>query len=395
VAVRAVHLDGVVAPGFEPVAAEFARNFDERGELGAAFAAFVGSEPVVDLWGGVADARRRRAWERDTLQLVFSGTKGLVAICLLMLVERGRLSLDAEVCRYWPEFAENGKAEITVAELVSHRARLPAIDAAIALPELIDDERIAGLLARQPPATDPRARHVYHGLTFGWLCGELIRRVAGCSVGRFFAREVAGPLGLDVWIGLPVEEERRVSRIELAADWSTDASVRAAAADELLQAVWANPPIWERATFPWNDPAFHAAEIPGANAIGTPRALAKLYAGLEQILSEETLALGRTELERRVEPLLNEPQAFGVGFQLQTEIKQLGPPVDAFGHGGAGGSVHGAWPTQRVGFSYAMNLMRDDHGGADPRAQALLDALHRCVDDRCTAAVGGGDGATT
>ena len=183
--------EGYVAPGYEPVREAFERNFAERGELGAAFAAFRNGEPVVDLWGGIADRASGRPWREDTLQLIYSGTKGLVALCVLMLIDRGKLRLDDPVNRHWPEF---GKPEILVRHIVSHTARLPGIDTPITVADLHDDRRMAAILAAQAPNPDPRAALCYHALTYGWLCGELVRRVDGRSVGRFFAEEVAGPL---------------------------------------------------------------------------------------------------------------------------------------------------------------------------------------------------------
>jgi CubicO group peptidase (beta-lactamase class C family) len=371
---------GFVASGFEPVVEAFARNFVDHGELGAAFAAACDGELVVDLWGGVADPASGRAWERDTLQLLFSGTKALVAICLLLLIDRGQLELDAPVARWWPEFAVAGKEAVAVRQVVTHTAGLPGLTTAVTMPDLVDDRRMAGLLAAQPLFEDPRAFRTYHAMTFGWLCGELVRRIDGRTVGRFFMEEVAGPLELDLHLGLPAALEQRVSRLVLAETWGSNPSFDPCAGDPLLRAVWGNPVHLTRETFPWNDRAFHAAEIPASNAIGTMRAVALLFGSLARLLSPEALALGRSELERRHDPLAEEPAAYGVGFMLQTERTPFGPPVDAFGHGGAGGSMHGAWPSQRVGFSYGMNLLRDD-APRDPRAAALLDALHDCLED--------------
>jgi CubicO group peptidase (beta-lactamase class C family) len=370
----------VLAPGFEPVAEEFERNFAERGELGAAFAAIVEGELVVDLWGGLADRSQGRPWERDTLQLIFSGTKGLVAICLLMLIDRGQLDLDAPVGHYWPEFAAAGKEAVRVREIATHTARLPGLIEPVTVADLTDDRRIAELLAAQPQFEDPRAATAYHPLTYGWLCGELIRRIDGRSVGRFFAEEIAGPLDLEIFIGLPEELEPRASRLEMAENWNAEGIFDGGAEDELLQAIWGNPVTFTPATLPWNSPAYHRAEIPGAGGIGTARSIATLYGNLDRLLSPEALALGATELERRYDQLLEEEQCFGVGFELQTEVGWFGPPAEGFGHTGAGGSVHGRWPQQRVGFSYAMNLMHDDYPDGDPRPGSLLEALYRCID---------------
>ena len=382
---RTQQIGGFVEPGFEGVADAFERNFSERGELGAAFAAIRDGETVVDLHGGLADRASGRPWAEDTLQLVFSGTKGFVAVCMLILLERRALELDAHVARYWPEF---GKGNVRVRDVVSHTARLPGVDTELGLDAFADFERMAALLAAQEQSDDPRAAFCYHALTYGWLCGELVRRADGRSVGRFFADEVAGPLGLELWIGLPEEHEPRVSTLGLHERWPTKPryDVERLARDRLAWSIWGNPPTFERTAFPWNRRDYHAAEIPGANAIGTARSIARLYACLARggeldgvrLLSEDSVRLGRTELARGWDAIVEGPLAFGVGFELQTEDEPFGPVGDAFGHGGAGGSKHGAWPALRVGFSYAMNLMRDDED-EDGRAQALLRALHEAV----------------
>jgi CubicO group peptidase (beta-lactamase class C family) len=245
---------------------------------------------------------------------------------------------------------------------------------------------MAALLAAQPQEADPRAAFAYHALTYGWLCGELVRRVDGRSVGRFFADEVAAPLRLEAWIGLPAAVEARVAQLELAPNWGESAAMDPAQADDaMLQAIWGNPPLFED-ELPWNTRAFRAAELPGANGIGAARSIARLYGCLARggeldgvrLLSEATLALGRQEASRGYEPFVEKDMAFGVGFALQTPAAELGPPPDAFGHGGAGGSMHGAWPRERAGFSYVMNRLRDDED-TDPRADALLAALHAAV----------------
>jgi CubicO group peptidase (beta-lactamase class C family) len=372
---------GHVAPGFEAVRETFAETL---GDHGAAFAVTIAGEPVVDLWGGVADDRSGRPWQAGTLQVIFSGTKGLVALCLLMLADRGQLDLEAPVAHYWPEFGAHGKRGVRVLDVASHQAGLPALRLPVAQDEILDDRRMAALLAAQPVESDPRATFTYHPLTYGWLCGELIRRVDGRSVGRFFAEEVAAPLQLEVWIGLPAELEPRVSRLAQSADWGR--RQRSAEGDELLDRVRNNPPLFSAGRIPWNSPAWHSAEIPGAGGIGTARSLARLYGCLAvggeldgiRLLGAETLARGREVLSRRWDPLAEHAQAFGAGFELQTAAAPLGPAPDAFGHRGAGGSVHCAWPSLGAGVSYAMNLMRDDHD-VDPRARALLEAAHAAL----------------
>lgn len=371
-------IGGCVAPGFDRVAEEFERNFTERGDLGAAFTAVRNGQTVVDLWGGLADRASGKPWGPDTLQILFSGTKGMVSACMSLLMQRGQLSLDAPVADYWPEFAAGGKANALVRHLVTHAVGLPGLDVPVTWQEAMDGRRMAALLAGQPRSTDPRAVQTYHAATFGWMCGELLRRIDGRSIGQFFAEEIARRMDLELWIGLPVEFEPRVSTVELGDTWAGGIGVIAAdQADDPLRRAVGNPPRYQPDSFPWNEPSWHAAEVPSSNGIGTARSIARFYADLDQILSAETLSLAATPLSTRYDPLLGKPISFGVGFELQTDQCPLGPPPDAFGHGGAGGSKHGRWPRQRLGFSYAMNLLHDE--GVDKRGKALLDALYDCV----------------
>jgi CubicO group peptidase (beta-lactamase class C family) len=335
-----------VAPGFEAVAEAFESGF---------FAASVEGELVVDLG------------DRDDLVLIFSGTKGLVALCLLVLIEEGRLRLDDPVAAYWPEFSS---ADVLVRHVVSHTAGLPGLMPPPELEELLDDERMASRVATQQPFWPPGERLAYHALTYGWLCGGLVRRIDGRSIGTFFADRVAKPLGLELWIGLPAALEPRVAELVRAPGYAVSFE-----GDDvsLLEAQYG--PVLTH--FPWNEPAFHAAEIAAANAIGTARSIALLYGRLDRILGPETLRLGRTELSRGLCAITRFPYAFGVGFELQTELGTLGPPADAFGHTGSGGSAHGAWPDERVGFSYAPTELRSVEG--DYRARRLLAALHGCL----------------
>ncbi|HZV74270.1 MAG TPA: serine hydrolase domain-containing protein [Conexibacter sp.] len=384
--VPSVH--GRVAPGYERVAEAFERNFAEHGEVGAAFAAVVGGEPVADLWGGMADRRHDVPWAEDTLVGIFSGTKGLTATCMLLLVERGLLDLETPVCHYWPEFAAEGKQGVLVRHVVSHRAGLPGLATPVTVEEATDDVRMAALLAAQAPITRPGAWHCYHGVTFGWLCGELVRRVDGRSIGRFFQEEIAQPLGLECWIGLPASLEPRVAVIERETG-SADEAVPPQGS--IGWSVWANPPRFLGHDLAANVRAWHAAEIPATNAIVAARSTARLYACLAaggeldgvRLCSPATIELGRRCLGRGYDPYLHGPTAFALGFQLQTDLMLLGPHPAAFGHTGAGGSAHGAWPELDVGFSYAMNQL-GSLGANDPRCHVLLEALHRAVVDRAS-----------
>ncbi|MER5748689.1 serine hydrolase domain-containing protein [Streptomyces sp. NPDC002088] len=375
-------VQGTTSPGFEAVTEVFARNFERYGEVGAAFAAYRDGEPVVDLWGGLADPATGRAWRADTLQLVFSGAKGLTSACVLLLAERGLLDLDAPAAHYWPEFAAAGKERITVAEILSHQARLPGVQQPVSNEELLDHAHMAKLLAAQPPSDDPRAGFVYHALTWGWLTGELVRRVDGRTVGALFAEEFARPLGLDVRLGLPDEEHHRVA-VTLAGPGVLPSPQ--SEDEDSFRALTRNPLTAPDAPALWNSPAFRRAGLPAVGAYVTARSMARFYACLARggeldgirVLKESTVALARRELRRGVSPLWGTPMAYGAGYELRTELALFGPPPDTFGHAGAGGSRHGAWPGERVGFSYAMNLTRAEF--PDRRPLDLLAALHDAV----------------
>lgn len=377
--------EGYVAPGFEPVADEFARNFTQRGDLGAAFAVTHEGRPVLDLWGGeVAPGRR---WAADSLLGVFSGTKGLLAAVVLKLVERGQLDLDAPVADYWPAFGAAGKGAIKVRHLVSHRSGVPGIATPVTPADLSHPEKLEQLLAAQPVFEDPDAFLCYHALAIGWLVGGLVRAVDGRSLGRFFADEIATPLGLETWIGLPEAEEHRVGRFVfgegMGGAWDANLT-DAQRADPVRRAVWANPPLFGDVNH-WDGRAYHAAEIGGAGGITTARSMARYYGCLAEggtldgvtILAPDTIALGRRELSRFADPFVGEAIAFGVCWNLQAGLNRFGPVPDAFGHTGAGGSIHGAWPTQRLGFSYVMSELRGDPD--DLRTRPLFARLHELV----------------
>ena len=375
-------VQGRTAPGFEQVAEVFAANFERYGEVGAAFAAYRDDEPVVDLWAGVTDPATGHPWRADTLQLVFSGAKGLTSACVLLLVERGLLELDAPAARYWPEFAAAGKERITVGEILSHQARLPDVQQPVSTEELLDPEHMAGLLAAQAPSTDPRAAFTYHALTWGWLTGELVRRVDGRTVGALFADEFAGPLGLDIWLGLPDTEHHRVATTIAGPGVLLPEDEGEGEEMDSLRVLTRNPLLTPDAPALWNSAAFRRAQLPAVGAYVTARSMARFYACLARggeldgvrVLDEATVRLGRRELRRGVSALWGTPMAYGAGFELRTGLALFGPPPDTFGHAGAGGSRHGAWPGERIGFSYTMNLTRAEF--PDRRPLDLLASLH-------------------
>ena len=382
-------IDGFVASGYEPVRERFERNFSELGEIGAAFSVVIDGEPVVDLWGGDADRDAGLPWTRDTLQLIFSGTKGLTAACILILIERGLLSLDSPVAEYWPEFAAAGKQDVTLAEVVTHRSALPGFREPVASAEIIDPIRMAELLAVQAPLDEIRGVICYHPLTYGWLLGEIIRRVDGRTVGRFFAEEIAKPLGLETWIGLPEEHHRRVGRL---VPGDPPAVIPPPRGYEAVAAATDNPPVLTQDRGLWNTPTIWSAEIAGAGGITTARSMARFYGCLSRggeldgvrILRAETVALGRTPLASvEADVLWGQPSATGVGFGLSVGGVPGRPLVpDEFGHGGFGGSDHGAWPSARLGYSYVPNYLRLDpeseYDGVQP-GPALVSARFECL----------------
>lgn len=375
---------GIVAPGFEAVAEEFARNFTVRGDVGAAFAATHNGKLVVDVWGG--EAAPGRPWEPDTLQIIYSGTKGLMAACVLKLVERGQLDLNSPMSQYWPEFAAADKGRVLVRHVVSHSAGLPGIRAPLMAADYTDFERMEALLAAQPLAQDPNAFHCYHPVTIGWLLGAIVRRIDGRTIGQFFADEIAAPLQLRAFIGLPEAEEHRVGQIQLGQGMLPfeESFAEEQRRDPTFVSAWGNPPLFP-AELPWNTRAYHAAEIAGAGGIADARSMARYYGCMAlggslngvEILKPETVALGRAEQSRFMDPYIAEAMAFGVCWALQTPQGRFGPAPDAFGHSGAGGSIHGGWPTEGVGFSYVMNEMRVDP--TDARSRHVLKRLYEIV----------------
>ncbi|MDJ0851653.1 MAG: serine hydrolase domain-containing protein [Myxococcota bacterium] len=375
---------GEVAPGFEPVRQAFERNFAERGEVGAAVSVVLRGRCVVDLWGGVADPGSGRPWQEDTLALLFSTTKGITATCVHLLVERGKLDLDATVSSIWPEFAAHGKERVTVRDVLTHRAGVPAIEAPVSVQEVFAWDPVCAAVADQRPVWEPGTKHGYHVRTFGWILGELVRRTTGASLGAWLAREVAAPLGLDLFVGLPGALEPRVATL-IPPPEPSDPEERALrerflGPDTLLGAALLGPsgnfgygPLW-------NTRELHAAELPSSNGIGTARSLARFYAACvgdvqgTRILAPETVARATEACTDGPDALLHLPTRFGLGYMLPPTLSPACPP-GAFGHPGAGGSLGFADPELGLGFGYAMNRMDLGLTG-DPRASDLVEATY-------------------
>jgi CubicO group peptidase (beta-lactamase class C family) len=368
-----------------------ADNFRKRGELGAAVAVTLDARPVVDVWAGWSDVARTRPWERDTLVAVFSIGKAMAAMCLLMLVERGEIELDEPVATYWPEFAAHGKDEITVRMLLSHRAGLPAIRRSLPDEAIYDWDLMANALAEEEPWWEPGTTHGYHVNTFGFLVGELVRRVGGESIGAFFRREVGGPLGVDFHIGLGAEDDRRTAEYVFADTTLTidgDERRNPVEMDDerrfLLARTYLNPPgLSGLGTV--NTRAWRAVEIPSTNGHATARAVARIYSALAaggavdgvRLLAPETIDLARAEASAGPDFVLGRPSRFGLGFQLTQPERPLGPNSLSFGHFGAGGSLGFADPEAGLAFAYTMNL--SGPRWRNPRNRALIDSVYESL----------------
>lgn len=385
-------VQGKVDPRFEAVRAAFHDNFSGRGEIGAAVAVLVDGRTVVDLWGGIADRASGRAWTADTLVPIFSCTKAATALCAHVLASQGRLDLDAPVARYWPEFAAAGKERIPVRMLLNHQAGLPAIDLPLAAEATYDCLRLTAALAVQAPYWPPGTVHGYHAMTFGWLVGEVVRRVTGKSLGRFFREAVAEPLGADLWIGLPAALERRVATVRMAPLQAGVTPLLRAILDRtsMVSKAFMNP-VGLMTSGQINTRAFHGAEIPAANGIGSAMGLAAMYAPLAcggtwkgvGLVSQDVLRrLYRAESEGE-DLILLLPTRFTSGFMKTMDNGQqdsliLGPHTEAFGHAGAGGSIGMADPVARVAIGYVMNQL-----GVgtllNERGQSLVNAVYESL----------------
>ena len=378
-------VQGECAARFGAVRETFAKSFASGREVGASFAATVNGERVVDLWGGHADAARTRPWQHDTIVNVFSTTKAMAALCLHQLADRGRLDLDAPVARYWPEFAQGGKATLPVHWLLSHRAGLAALRAPLPTEALFDWPRMTAALAAESPWWEPGSRSGYHAMTYGFLVGEVLRRIDGRSLGAFFRDEVAKPLGADFWIGLPASEDVRVAEMVPP---SADAVAAAGAAaqpppDSLLARVMGNPPLAPETA---NRPAWRRAEIPAANGHGNARSVARVMGALAcggalggvRVLSEAALARATAEQCFGADLVLGVKMRGGQGFMLASDALPLGPSKRAFGHGGWGGSLGIADPDARVSWAYVMNQMSAGTLG-DTRAFELAEAFYAAL----------------
>jgi CubicO group peptidase (beta-lactamase class C family) len=390
-------VEGNCKRGFERVAEAFERNFAAHGELGASVCLKVGGDTMVDLWGGTADAKTERPWQRDTVSIVFSCTKGATALCAHMLASRGKLDLDAPVIELWPEYGRHGKEHTTTRMMLDHSAGVPALRAKVREDGPYDWAYMTERVAEEEPFWVPGTRNGYHGMTFGWTVGEMVRRASGRSLGTFFQEEVARPLGLDFWIGLPEENEPRVAPFIPYAYPSSQQST------PFMKDLRNNPQSIPSLFF-FNAGRFgrltdqsragRAAEIGAANGVTNARGLAGMYAPLAQangkLVDARTLArMAEVSMATHDDATLRIPTRFALGFMKSMDNRRRAPGARlfgeacdsvilssaAFGHVGAGGSLGFADPVAGLAFGYTMNRLGPGLL-VNERGQALVDAAY-------------------
>lgn len=394
-------INGYCAPAYKPVFDAFVANFQQRNEIGASVAVTVKGVPVLEAWGGFADALAAtpsEPWSRDTVSLVFSSTKGATALCAHMLVAQGLLDLDKPVAFYWPEFAASGKAFVTVRVLMQHAAGLAAIPFTSPVPMggWADWKLMTSTLAAQAPWWEPGTAHGYHALTYGWLVGEVVRRVSGVSLGTFFRDQIAMPLGMDFWIGMPSSQLDRVSPMRAATE--------ALLVDKFVNAAMSDPASLQAAVFniggwlgvpPSTPPAYNTAtslqtEIPAAGGVTNARGLATMYAALANggalsgarlLPSDYVASLGMIHSALPIDRTLLVSMRMGLGFHGSIDNRAIGAGLSAligasaFGHAGSGGSIGFADPRVNLSFGYTMNRMGAGTALND-RGQSLIDAVY-------------------
>jgi CubicO group peptidase (beta-lactamase class C family) len=368
---------GNVAAGWEPVADAFRDNFETRGEVGASLCVHLDGEPVVDVWAGIADPSTGEPYGEHTCQVVCSTTKAVLAICAGMLVQEGLLDIDKPVSHYWPEFAAAGKSEITTRWVLSHKAGLVGIDEPMATEEFFAWDPVVERLARQEPVWHPGQHHGYHPLTIGFLVGELVRRITGVSIGSFVEREIAEPLGLDLWIGLPADRRDLLAPLlDFPADRPDLFFTSPQAPGTLAERAFTNPTL---SLSLLNDPRFHAAEIPAANGVTNARSVSRLFAACigevdgTQLLDANTMNAARVPQAVGPDRVLPQDTAYGLGFFLPMPWLPMAG-AGSFGHDGLGGSLGFAHPELGLSFGYVMNQCLSYIEG-DPRTLSMVDAV--------------------
>ena len=365
-----------IAPGYESVAKVFSKY--HKDELaGGSFAATVNGTQVVDLWGGAQSDGT--PWGDNTLCVVASGTKGICTVAVLMCVERGLINLESPIESVWPEFAAGGKGHVLIGDALAHMAGVPGIEREITAEEIADPILMAQLVAQQHPFV-PIGSPTYHALTFGWIASELVRRVDGRSIGSFVREEIAQPLQLDLHIGAADDVLPRIALSTRAKNYNYTALLPESTMDPRLVHVYGMTQVeFEEST------DYAKIELPGGGGVANAYAMSRLYAMLVnggeldgvRLLQSETIEIARRERSVGNDALSGRQLRFGIGFEINPNPSRLGMAPDAFGHTGAGGSTHGAWPSMKTSFSYAMGEFQTEN--SDSRAFELLDVLDECV----------------
>lgn len=377
-------IKGFCAPEYSSVADAFRYNFEHDSEVGASVCVIKDGEHVVDLWGGWADDNK--PWQRDTISLVYSCTKGATAMCLHKLVEQGLISYDTKVADIWPEFAVGGKEATTVAMMLSHASPVPHLREPIGQGRIVDWDYMVRRVAEEDAFWEPGTRQGYHALTYAWTVGNLVRLVSGMPLRQYFADNFAVPLGLDFHIGLPADHEPRVA--PMIAPNPAEANFESPFLKAAMNEPGSLPQLFLAAQSEanFNTPEVHAAEIGSANGITNARGLAGLYSpmatGGEGLISPDTI----TRMSRAVAATLNDavlrqPMRYSLGFMLSNDNRATGGDSlligeSAFGHVGMGGSLGFADPLAKISFGYSMNRM----GSGillNSRGQRLVDAVYQ------------------
>ncbi|MFI6503090.1 serine hydrolase domain-containing protein [Nonomuraea typhae] len=390
------HVHGTTAPGFEPVEAAFERNFAGSGEVGAGLTVYRHGSPVVDLWGGEADPATHRPWNRETLAPIASTCKTFASGALLRLVERGQVDLEAPVARYWPEFAQNGKAGITVRTLLAHRAGLPSLHMRpLTWEDLRDWTPITDTLAAAAPEWPPGTRHGYHGVSIGHLAGEIVRRVSGTTLSEFLHSEITGPLGLDCYVRVPDAALPRMATMVLPDEQAVQLGMQVPEMADFVRAL--NDPdtlsfraFYGSVTQEWadaNNPRTYQVESPSMDGVASAHSLARYFAAMIgevdgiRLFSPGLIDQIRTPHSDGIDELLKVRTAWGLGFLVPGGPFWPAPEhlTGLFGGSGATGSFAFADPERGLAFGYVPNRGSELLEGGDFRVKSLVEAVYKAV----------------
>jgi CubicO group peptidase (beta-lactamase class C family) len=378
-------IHGTCDAAFEAVRDAFANNFVKHGEIGASICIEIEGNRVVDLWGGYSDIARTTDWQQDQLVNAFSVGKGVTAVVAAQCVDRGEVSYDTRIVEVWPEFGSRGKDHLTLRDALGHRVGLPAIREPLPPHAMYDWDHMCTVLANEKPWWSPGLTHGYHVNTFGFIVGEVLRRVTKKSVGQLINERIATPLGVDIYLGCPTTLHQRMAEFEWPGNAPAASAPEGLTDEQLLQYnTYYNPPGLSGA-MTVNTTQWRQAEIPSTNMHASGRGVARLYSslcasrenGTPRIVSADVLHLATQEVSCGPDAVLNRVSRFAHGFQIPLPERGFGPHEEAFGHYGAGGSVGFCDPVSKVGFGYVMNQMGPRW--QNPRNRALIDALYECL----------------